>query len=78
MNASTTRDGIEVQPGQTWRDRDKRMHGRTVTIVGVQGGLAFYDRGQHRKPGRLSIARLHNKSTGFDLIDPKTQPPPQP
>lgn len=65
---NTTRDGIEVKPGQKWRDRDKRMRGRVIVITRVQGGFAYFAKGYGHAEGRIGIARMHNKSTGFELV----------
>ena len=54
--------------GQQWRDRDKRMAGRTVTITAVDGVYAYYDRGPNRKAGRIAIGRMHSKTTGFEQV----------
>jgi hypothetical protein len=67
----TTKDGIVVCVGQQWRDLDKRMRGRTITITKVKSGFAWYGAvpgryGQH-KGRRISISRMHNHSTGFEL-----------
>jgi hypothetical protein len=42
---TTTPEGIEVCEGQVWRDLDKRMRGRQVTVTRVDpiNGLAYYE-----------------------------------
>lgn len=60
-----TKNGIEVKPGQVWRDLDKRCNGRTRKIVRVENGFAHYDT---PKKGRIAVARMHNHSTGFALV----------
>lgn len=63
----TTREGIEVQVGQVWRDLDKRSRGRTVEITAVDAkkGIAHYKAG---RAGKIAIARMHKTSTGFELV----------
>jgi len=62
---NVTREGIEVMPGQVWRDLDHRMQGRTITIIRVAEGFAYYGSGNSR---RISIKRMHRHSTGFELV----------
>jgi hypothetical protein len=47
---------IDVQVGSQWRDLDKRMSGRVVTITRVSEGLAYY--GKDGRGPRVSISRL--------------------
>lgn len=61
-----TRDGIEVKPGQIWRDLDRRQDGRTVTVVSVTDGKARVTDGVTATT--LSIRRMHQHSTGFQLV----------
>lgn len=65
MNESTTKEGIEVKVGQVWRDLDKRMNGRTRTVVAVENGKA-----QMGGPTitNVSIKRMHKGSTGWELV----------
>lgn len=65
MSEATTRDGIEVKPGQVWRDLDKRMNGRTLNVLRVEEGRAFMD--GPRKTS-ISIRRMHRHSTGWELV----------
>ena len=62
---TTTKDGIEVKPGQVWRYLDKRMGDRTVTVLTVAHGFAMV---KGAKLSRLAIARMHRHSTGWELI----------
>jgi hypothetical protein len=51
-----TKEGITVRVGQVWRDLDKRMRGRKITIIAVENGMAIY-----KKPrtAAISISRMH-------------------
>ena len=62
-----TKDGIEVRAGQVWRDLDKRMRGRTVTVewVSKDGTIA---RVKGVRSTQLSISRMHRHSTGWELV----------
>lgn len=78
---TTTKDGIEVKPGQIWRDLDKRMEGRRVKVL----SLGTHRYGGPRPTARvarclpngalmagprqstLSIDRMHKHSTGWEL-----------
>lgn len=65
VNQNITRDGIEVKAGQVWRDLDKRMNGRTVTVVFAKFGVA---RVRGRRETEISIKRMHRHSTGWELV----------
>lgn len=65
MNENTTKEGIEVQIGQKWRDLDKRMNGRTIEVRAVANGYAFFGPSLKRK---IAIRRMHHHSTGFALV----------
>lgn len=69
---SITKDGIEVKPGQVWKDLDKRQPGRQCKVVAVDGGKAKM---QHYASGHqlgskttVSIRRMHKHSTGWELV----------
>ena len=66
MSENVTKEGVEVKPGQVWRDLDKRMQGRLVTVVSVADGKAQVTNGVTKT--RLSIQRMHKTSTGFELV----------
>lgn len=78
QNINTTREGIEVKPGQVWRDLDKRTiddtgEPRTMTVVAVFGGKASMVsvlKNRHGKPytSTLSIKRMHKSATGWALV----------
>lgn len=68
-----------VEVGQKWRDLDKRMFNRTVTITRVHEGRAYYGSDNHRRGRSLSISRMHphfgnllktTKSFVYILISP--------
>lgn len=71
MNRNITKDGIEVKAGQVWRDLDKRMKGRTVTVIFATAG---YARVKGARTTELSIHRMHRHSTGWELV---SSPQPQ-
>lgn len=58
VDKTITRDGVQVEAGQRWRDLDRRMKGRIVTIVYVDAmnGLAHYL--ARTAKSRLSIVRM--------------------
>jgi hypothetical protein len=78
-----TKEGIEVQVGQVWRDLDKRGYGRVVKVMDVWPGRGKYsgewfasvrptslhapDR-TYNRASKLRISRMHKHSTGFELI----------
>ena len=66
MSDNTTRDGIEVKPGQVWRDLDKRVH-RTVTVERIEGRFAYVTSTNGAK-SRIQIARMHKHAHGFALV----------
>jgi len=73
--SNVTKEGIEVKVGQVWRDLDKRMNGRTVTVLAVAHDFAMV---KGAKVSRLAIARMHRHSTGWQLVqEPKPQPTPR-
>nr|WP_193069073.1 hypothetical protein [Pseudomonas fluorescens] len=66
-----TKKGIEVKPGQVWKDLDKRQAGRQCKVMAVDGGKAqmqHYTRGQLGSKTTLSIRRMHKHSTGWELV----------
>lgn len=65
MNPNITKEGIEVKPGQVWRDLDKRMRGRVVTVLSVADGVAQV-RGAIKT--KLSVRRMHRHSNGWQLV----------
>lgn len=62
-----TKEQVEVKVGQVWRDLDKRMRNRTVKIVKVENGFAFYESARN---GRISIKRMYKHATGWELVAP--------
>ena len=65
---NTTREGVLVEPGQIWRDRDKRMYGRLLKILAVEYGIATVQSPSGGTWTRISVARMRPISTGFDLV----------
>jgi len=66
-----TKDGIEVKPGQVWKDLDKRSTGRQCKVMAVEDGKAkmqHYARGQLGSKTTVSIRRMHTHSTGWELV----------
>ena len=63
---NTTREGIEVKPGQVWRDLDKRVN-RTVTVERVDNGTAHVVSTNGAK-SRIAIKRMHKHGRGFALV----------
>lgn len=62
---NVTKDGIEVKPGQVWRDLDKRMNGRTVVVLSVYEGRAKV---QGARMTVLSIKRMYRHATGWEFV----------
>ena len=65
MNHNITKEGIEVKPGQVWRDLDKRMRGRTVTVIFAVAGVA---RVKGARETEIAVRRMHRHSTGWALV----------
>lgn len=63
--SNVTKEGIEVRPGQVWRDLDKRMGGRTVVVMAVYSGKATV---KGVRASVLSISRMHKHGAGWELI----------
>ena len=59
-----TKAGILVQPGQWWRDLDKRMSGRVLRVLEVKQGKVLMDGPVKRW---VSVRRMHRHSTGWML-----------
>lgn len=68
MSAST-KEGVEVMPGQIWRDLDKRMAGRRVQVLAVYpvSGKANVENVATGGRTTLSIRRMHKGATGWAL-----------
>jgi len=62
---NVTKEGIEVKAGQVWRDLDKRMNGRTVTVLWANHGVA---RVKGARTTEIAIHRMHRHSTGWELV----------
>lgn len=67
-SVTTTREGIEVRPGQIWQDLDKRQDNRRVLVIAVNGGKATVQPAAGGHKTRISISRMHAHSTGFKLV----------
>ena len=65
---NTTKEGVLVEPGQVWRDRDKRMYGRLVKILAVVHGIATVQSPSGGTRTRISVTRMRPISCGFDLV----------
>ena len=67
-----TKEGIEVKPGQVWKDLDKRSYGRQCKVIAIEDDKAkmqHYARGQLGSKTTVSIRRMHKHSTGWDLVN---------
>ncbi len=76
-----TKEGVTVEPGQVWRDLDKRVtarlgHERSIEIIRVDAGKAVYSCkvGDKQVEKKVSIDRMHKHATGFELLGKKIQP----
>lgn len=69
-NPNMTRDGIEVKPGQVWRNCDYRMHGQLKTVWSVADGKARLHNPKYPKMpmSTVSIRRMYKHSTGWELV----------
>ncbi|MDH0687080.1 DUF6354 family protein [Stutzerimonas stutzeri] len=66
-----TKEGVEVKPGQVWKDLDKRSYGRQCKVITVEDGKAkmqHYARGQLGSKTTVSIRRMYKHSTGWELV----------
>jgi hypothetical protein len=74
MSDNITKEGIEVKPGQVWRDLDKRMGDRTAKVIEVVAGKAKLERCRANgstfggSTTRVAVRRMHKSSTGWALI----------
>lgn len=67
----TTRDGIVVRVGQSWRNCDKRMNGQIKEVVEIDvlngraclAGPCGYFRSWNK------IKRMHAHATGWELVE---------
>lgn len=64
---ATTRENIEVTPGQVWADLDPRMAHRKVTILAVEHGRARVQDNIGRIT-TIAVRRMHKHSTGFTRV----------
>jgi hypothetical protein len=74
MSAHTTKEGIEVKPGQVWRDLEAQGRcnaERLVRVRKVVDGKAvccvLVD-GRAGKETKIAIRRMHKTSTGWALV----------
>lgn len=73
-NENVTPEGIEVRPGQVWRDLDARQEGRCVRVISVAWGKARVARTNPAsgwtsdRHTTLSVRRMRKCSTGFALV----------
>ncbi|OWJ93015.1 hypothetical protein B6S59_18845 [Pseudomonas sp. A46] len=66
-----TKEGVEVKPGQVWKDLDKRSYGRQCKVITVEDGKAkmqHYARGKLGSKTTVSIRRMYKHSTGWELV----------
>lgn len=68
--AAITKEGIEVEVGQVWRDLDKRMGNRQRKVIAIVSGMAHMAHPEiHQLPPTwVSIARMHKHSAGWALV----------
>lgn len=76
-NVNLTKEGIEVKPGQVWRDLDERLGGRQCcveTVFNDGGNAVAVMRRIDRKPGarevktKVRLNRMHKGSQGWALV----------
>lgn len=72
--ANVTKDGVEVRPGQVWKDCDTRMGNRHGKVVEVREGKvvmhACRENGQtiNDREIRIALPRMRPTSTGWKLV----------
>lgn len=80
LSENTTKEGVEVKPGQVWRDLDRGMNGRCCKVMSVSFGRARMGRCTqygHELGGRetlVAVRRMHKGSTGWELVAPYKRP----
>jgi hypothetical protein len=67
----TTRDGIKVSVGQSWRNCDKRMSGQIKEVIAVD---AIKGRAKLAGPCGLfatwnSVRRMYRHATGWEIVE---------
>lgn len=73
-DVNTTIEGILVEPGQVWKDLDKRMDGRHVRVISVADGKATVARTNPENgwtsdnTTTVSVRRMHKSSTGWAFV----------
>jgi len=71
MKRHVTKEGIEVWPGQCWRDLDHRMGDRKRYVIAIddeKGKAQMADSMTSRHTTWVSIRRMHKHSTGWALV----------
>jgi hypothetical protein len=80
MNENITKEGIEVEAGQVWRDLDKRLDGRCCKVRRVSFGRATmvrctqFGRELGDRETVVAVRRMHTGSTGWELVTPYQRP----
>lgn len=65
----TTKNGIVVCVGQTWRECDYRSRRQVKTVLAIDGGYAtLYIPGSKARTSRVAIRRMYKHSTGWELV----------
>ena len=66
---------MNVEPGQIWRDMDRRTKGRLRVVLSVTDGKAQLGdlEGTFRKTW-ISLDRFYKHSKGFELVHEKAYP----
>ena len=78
---NVTKAGIEVKPGQVWRDMDERNAlgtKRFGTVVSVHDGYATLQVAGAARTTRIAVRRMLPTSTGWELVSeaPAKETPP--
>lgn len=64
-----TPEGITVRVGQVWKDMDKRMDNRLLTVVSiVPGGPVILRQHGATRTTKVRLDRLRAGSTGYTLV----------
>ena len=65
---------VTVEPGQIWKDRDYRMHGRHLFVLRIEGERAICasctpnGKVLTQSLTRIRLDRFKPTSTGYDLV----------
>ena len=74
MSKNITKGGVEVRPGQVWKDLDWRMGDRHCRVLSVAEGYARMQCCNStgyilmERVTKVAVRRMHRHSTGWALV----------